>query len=104
MSLITRRINNNDVGCHGWENDYDDDTDEDEDDDYATHATDDDGDVGCQSREQLKGEEGIMRMKMMMRMTITMRMKLMMMVVKAGSNCTKWPHLLGWDEELQCLR
>ena len=24
--------------------------------------------------------------------------------VKAGSNCTKWPHLLGWDEELQCLR
>ena len=35
---------------------YDDDTDEDEDDDYATHATDDDGDVGCQGREQLKWE------------------------------------------------
>ena len=32
------------------------DTDEDEDDDYATHATDDDGDVGCQGREQLKRE------------------------------------------------
>ena len=31
------------------------DTDEDKDDDYASHATDD-GDVGCQSREQLKRE------------------------------------------------
>ena len=56
MSLITRRGNNNDAWCHGRENGYYDDTDEDEDDDYATHATDDDGDVGCQSREQLKRE------------------------------------------------
>ena len=56
LSLITRRGNNNDVWCHGRENGYYDDTDEDEDDDYATHATDDDGDVGCQSREQLKRE------------------------------------------------
>ena len=56
MSLITRRGDNNDVWCHGGENGYDDDNDEDGDDDYATHATDDDGDVGCQSREQLKRE------------------------------------------------
>ena len=57
MSLITRRGDNNDVWCHGRENGYDDD-DEDEDEDYATHATDDDGDVGCQGREKLNMELG----------------------------------------------